>query len=354
MQSLLKPIVLGDIECANRIVMAPMTRSRADDDRPNELMVEYYRQRASAGLIVTEGIQPSIHGKGYPRTPGLHNQAQADAWRKVVTAVHTEGGRIVAQLMHVGRVASHFNKPAGARTVAPSVVRANVELFTDQAGLQGCDEPQALSLAEIPGLIHEYVAAAQLAREAGFDGVELHCTSGYLPMQFLASNTNLRTDAYGGDANRRSRFVVETMEAMAAVIGPGRVGLRICPGNPYNDVVDSDPVGTYSSLLAALRPLRYAYLHVIAARTTQLDGFELARSHFDGPLIINDGFAPDTAAQAVTSKVGDAVSFGRQFIGNPDLVYRIRNALPLARFNPKTLYTPGPIGYTDYPNYREA
>ena len=352
---LLAPVHFGEIACRNRVVMAPMTRSRADaDDRPTALHVEYYAQRASAGLIVTAGVQPSIHGKGYARTPGLHEAAQVEAWRAVTDAVHARGGRIVAQLMHVGRIASHYNKRPGARTVAPCAVRAAVSMFTDAAGMQRCDEPEALSAAGIVGVIEEYADAARLAREAGFDGVELHCTSGYLPMQFLASNCNLRGDGWGGDAARRARFVVETLEALVAAIGAGRVGFRICPGNPFNDVVDFDPLATYRTLLEAVRPLRCAWLHVIASPLKELDAFALARAHHDGALIVNDGFDPDSARRAIEERAGDAVSFGRHYVGNPDLVERIAAGHPLAGFDRRTLYTPGAAGYTDYPAWAAA
>jgi N-ethylmaleimide reductase len=352
---LLQPLRLGDIECANRVVMAPMTRSRADvDDRPTALHVEYYAQRASAGLIVTEGVQPSIDGKGYPRTPGLHESAQVEAWRLVTDAVHARGGRIVAQLMHVGRIAHHLNKRPGARTVAPSAVRANVSLYTDTAGMQNCDAPEPLSSADIARVIEDYANAARYARAAGFDGVELHCTSGYLPMQFLASNTNLRTDGYGGDATKRARFLIETLEALTAAIGAGRVGFRICPGNPFNDVFDPDPVDTTRTLLEAVRSLHCAYLHVIGAPDRALDAFALARQHHDTALIINDGFEPATAREAVVAARGDAVSFGRHYVSNPDFVERIAGNHPLAAFDRRTLYTPGAKGFVDYPNWQAS
>ncbi|MFZ9965855.1 MAG: alkene reductase [Steroidobacteraceae bacterium] len=352
---LLSPIRLGDIDCQNRVVMAPMTRSRAGDgDCPTELHVEYYSQRASAGLIVTEGVQPSIDGKGYARTPGLHEPAQVRAWSRVTDAVHARGGRIVAQLMHAGRVGSHYNKRPGARTVAPSAVRADVSLWTDAAGMQPCDEPEALSLADIAAVIEDYAQAARLAREAGFDGVELHCTSGYLPMQFLASNTNRRSDGYGGSAQGRARFVVEVLEALVAAIGAGRVGFRICPGNPFNGVVDENPLETYQTLLGATRPLGCAHRHGLAAPGADLAAFARARAHPPGRLIIHDGFDPQSAAAAVQAGRGDAVSFGRHYIANPDLVERIASGAPLASFNRKTLYTPGAAGYTDYPAWVPA
>lgn len=347
---LFAPLQLGAITLANRIVMAPMTRSRAGaGDVPTDLQVAYYHQRASAGLIVAEGTQPSADGKGYCRTPGLHTEQQVAGWRRVTEAVHAEGGRIVVQLMHVGRIASHYNKDAGARTVAPSAVKANGKIFTDAAGMVEFDTPRALEIAEIHEVIEEYAHAARNAIAAGFDGVELHGTSGYLPMQFLAANANLRTDAYGGSAPKRRRFVVETLEAMAHAIGAGRVGLRIRPANPYNDIRDDDPVETYGGLLDAIAPLGLAYLHVMRAAVPELDAFALARRHFAGPLIVNDGFDGPTARAALLDGSGEAVSFGRHFIGNPDLVHHLRNDLALAAFDHRTLYTPGAAGYTDYP-----
>lgn len=349
---LFAPISLGAIECANRIVMAPMTRSRASPGGlVGELHVTYYGQRAAAGLIVTEGTQPSIHGQGYCRTPGLHDAAQVDAWRAVTDRVHADGGRIVAQLMHVGRVASRLNKPMGARTVAPSALRAQVQMYTDTAGMQDCDQPAALTLAEIPEVVDEYVQAARLARRAGFDGVELHAASGYLPMQFLVPSCNLRWDAYGGEAANRARFAVEVMEAMCSAIGAERVGIRICPANPFNDVEDPEPEATYGALLDAIAPLGIAYLHVIRSPRRNVDAFAIARRHYTGPMIVNDGFHGDTARAAIRAGTGDAVSFARHFVGNPDLVRRLREGLPLAGFDRHTLYTPGPRGYVDYPQF---
>ena len=350
MTGLFEPVQFGDIALANRVVMAPMTRSRADAAAcPTDLMVEYYRQRASAGLIVSEGIAPSRHGIGYCRTPGLYAAGQVAGWRRVTDAVHAAGGRIVAQLMHCGRVASRLNKAADAETVAPSAVRAAGKMYTDAAGMQDMDEPRALALAEIPGVIEEYAAATRNALAAGFDGVELHCTSGYLPMQFMATNSNLRTDAYGGRVENRVRFVLEALEARIGAACAGRVGLRICPGNPFNDVLDPDPAETYAALLGRIAGSSVAYLHVIRSPRKDFDAFEFARRHFDGPLILNDGFDGASAAEAIVQGRGDAVSFARHYIGNPDLVRRLQQGLPLAGFDPKTMYTPGPVGYTDYP-----
>jgi N-ethylmaleimide reductase len=349
MAGLFEPLQLGDITLANRVVMAPMTRSRSDANAvPTPIMTEYYRQRASAGLIVSEGIAPSRHGIGYCRTPGLYNAEQGAAWREITNAVHEAGGRIVAQLMHCGRVASRHNKAADAETVGPSSVRAAGRIFTDAAGMQEHDTPRALTLAEIPRVVEEYAAAARLALEAGFDGVELHCTSGYLPMQFMATNSNQRSDRYGGSAQNRVRFTIETLEALVAA-ARGRVGMRICPGNPFNDVLDPDPGETYTALLAGSAYLRLAYLHVVRSPLRDFDAFAHARGVFKGPIILNDGFDGVTAARALADGSGEAVSFARHYIGNPDLVRRLREGLPIAGFNHKTIYTPGQAGYTDYP-----
>ena len=351
MAGLFDPLQLGEIALPNRVIMAPMTRSRADAGAvPGELMVEYYQQRASAGLIVTEGTAPSRHGIGYCRTPGLYEPEQVAGWRRVTDAVHGAGGRIVAQLMHCGRVASRHNKAEDAETVAPSAVRAAGKIYTDAAGMQEHDMPRALGLAEIRSVIEEYAAATRNALAAGFDGVELHCTSGYLPMQFMAGNSNQRTDAYGGSAPNRVRFVVEAAEAMVGAAGAGRVGLRICPGNPFNDVDDPDPAVTYEALLARIAGLGLAFLEVVRSPRKEFDAFAFARAHFKGPLILNDSFDGASASQAVADGRGAAVSFARHFIGNPDLVSRLRDGLPLAGFNHTSRYTRGPAGYTDYPD----
>jgi N-ethylmaleimide reductase len=349
MTTLFDPGVLGDIDIANRIVMAPMTRSRAGrGDVPTDLHVEYYRQRASAGLIVSEGTQPSPTGKGYCRTPGIHDPGQVAAWRRVTDAVHAKGGRMVLQIMHVGRVASHLNKAPGAETIAPSAIRAAGEMFTDQ-GMVPLDEPRALATDEIPGVIAEFAEAARNARAAGFDGVELHCTSGYLPAQFLSSGSNRRTDGYGGSVANRIRFVVETLEALSAAIGSGRVGFRICPGNPFNDIHDDDPSETYGLLLKTLSPLGLAYLHLIDWPNPQVESLPLAKNSWQGPLILNESITLERAKELVRVGAVDAVSFGRPFIANPDLVSRFQRGVPLADFDPNTLYRPGPDGYIDYP-----
>lgn len=353
MSVLFEPVTLGELQLANRIVMAPMTRSRALADAvPTGAMVEYYRQRAGAGLIVTEGTAPSASGLGYCRTPAIYNDAHIAGWQRVTEAVHAEGGRIVVQLMHVGRAASQHNKPVGAATVAPSTLRARTQVFSDSVGLVDTDEPQALTLEGIREVIEDYRQAALNARQAGFDGVELHCTSGYLPMQFMASGSNQRGDAYGGDVAGRVRFPKEVLEAMAGAIGAGRVGFRLCPGNPYNDIEDSDPATTAAGLCEAVAGLDLAYLHIMRSPLDTLDAFALAHRHSPHALILNDGFDGPSASAALASGEGAAVSFGRHFIANPDLVERLRRGLPLSGFNRKTLYTPDSAGYSDYPGYQ--
>jgi N-ethylmaleimide reductase len=348
--SLFEPVQLGALALANRIVMAPMTRSRANaDDAPDDLHVAYYAQRAGAGLIVAEGTYPSRDGKGYCRTPGIVSDVQIAAWRRVTDAVHARGGKIVLQLMHVGRISTRHNKPADAETVAPSPIRARGTLYSDTHGAVEMDVPRELTREEIAKVIDEYRRAAVYAMAAGFDGVELHCSSGYLPMQFLLACSNQRTDGYGGTLQGRIRFTVETLEAIAGAIGAGRVGLRICPGNPYNDMRDDDPTATYGALLDAVSPLGLAYLHVSRSPDPALDAFALARRHFRGALIVNDGFDGTSAQEAVNAGVGEAVSFARHFIANPDLAARLMERAPLAAFDRASLYTTGARGYTDYP-----
>src|SRR5690554_5513447 len=300
MSKLFEPAQFGELQLKNRVVMAPMTRSRSTDQAvPTPEMVDYYAQRAGAGLIVAEGTSPSANGMGYCRTPGIYNAEQIAAWRQVTDAVHAKGGTIVLQLMHCGRVATHHNKPAGTETVGPSAIKANVELFTDAVGMAPTDEPRELSTSEVYEVIEEYRQAALNAREAGFDGVELHGTSGYLPMQFMSETANQRTDEFGGSVENRVRFPLLVLKAMSEAIGSGRVGFRFCPGNKFNDVYDSQPAETLQALLDGIADLDLAYLHIMKAHTRKVDAFKTARENFKGALIINDGFELDTATQAV-------------------------------------------------------
>lgn len=343
-------VTLGQLTLANRIVMAPMTRSRADTTAvPTDIMVDYYAQRAGAGLIITEGIAPSGDGLGYCRTPGLFNDAQVEAWARITAAVHAAGGKIVAQLMHVGRVASHLNKPAGAETVAPSAIAARGEIYSDQSGMVPFDQPRALGTEEIAGVVADYRQATVNAYAAGFDGVELHCTSGYLPAQFLSTGTNQRDDDYGGSVENRCRFALQVLAAMASVKGAGRVGIRICPDNPFNDLQDDDPQNTFEYLLERAGDLKLAYLHVIRMRSTRVDNIALGQRFFPGRLIVNDSYDLDEASSVINTGEAAAVSFGRAYIANPDLVERFREGAALADLDPRTLYAGGASGYSDYP-----
>lgn len=353
MADVFSPVRLGDLDLRNRIIMAPMTRDRAGPhDEPTDLMAEYYRQRASAGLIITEGTQPSPHGKGYWRTPGIHAPVQAEGWRKVADAVHGEGGLIAMQLMHVGRASVRANKAADAETIAPSAIACPDPIPGPDGVPVPPEMPRALAAHEIAGVIAEYAAAARNARAAGIDAVELHCASGYLPMQFLSSNSNQRTDAWGGSAQNRVRFVVETLSALAEAIGPGRVGFRICPGVTFNGMADADPAETYATLLKAVDGMGLAWCHLIHIPNQSFDSLDLVRSHWSGAVIENCGLTLEKANAVIAEGKADAVSFGYAFIANPDLVERFRTGAPLAKADRATFYTghgDDARGYTDYP-----
>ena len=353
MTDIFSPVRLGALELANRIVMAPMTRDRAGPlDEPTDIMVDYYRQRASAGLIVTEGTQPCPAGKGYWRTPGIHSEVQIAGWRKVADAVHGQGGRIVMQLMHVGRASVRANKAADAETIAPSAIPCPDPIAGPDGALQATEMPRALETDEIAGVIADYAAAARNARAAGIDGVELHCASGYLPMQFLSSNSNQRTDRYGGPVENRIRFVVETLETLAGAIGADRVGFRICPGVTFNGMADADPAETYAALLRAVDGMGLAYVHLIHIPNEGFDALDLVRANWSGPVIENCALTLDKARAVLAEGKADAVSFGYAYIANPDLVDRFRDGVPLAKADRATFYTgqgDDRRGYTDYP-----
>ena len=349
-EALLASMRLGDIPLANRIIMAPMTRDRAGPgDVPSALMVEYYAQRASAGMIVTEGVQPTPAGKGYWRTPGIHSPEQVAGWRKVADGVHARGGRIVMQLMHCGRVVVPANRGFEAEVIAPSAIPCPVPVPGPDGTPQPCAAPRAIAASEIPALCEEYAAAARNAIAAGMDGVELHCASGYLVNQFLNPASNQRTDEYGGTPDNRIRFSVKVLRALADAIGPGRVGFRISPGNPYNGMDPSDPAATFVPFLEAAAPLGLAFCHVVDMGLAEIDTLAMVRAHFGGPIIANNNLKPDSAAALVAEGRADAASFGRAFIANPDLPERIRAAAPLARPDYSLLYTGEERGYTDYP-----
>lgn len=347
MPTLFDEVTIGDIFCKNRIFMAPMTRSRADkDDAPSKITALYYGQRAGAGLIITEGVYPNIDGKGYVRTPGIVTDKQISGWKSVVDAVHDKGGKIVMQIMHCGRIASYHNKAMNARTLAPSAIRANGEIYSDISGMVPMDIPEEMTLVEIKQTIKDYIKSAKNALAAGFDGVELHCTSGYLPAQFLSTGTNHRQDIYGGSLSNRLRFTTEVLEGLIKTIGAGRVGLRICPGNPFNDLKDCNPEETFRELIAQANMLKVGYLHVIRMKAG-VDNVKLA-SEFQGDIILNDSYNLERGNRALKNKEADAISFGRAFIANPKLVESFKGNMELSLPDFKTLYTPGPKGYIDY------
>ncbi|BDM64224.1 alkene reductase [Shewanella sp. NFH-SH190041] len=352
---LLTPVTLGTLALSNRVIMAPMTRNRASADGvPTPEMVTHYQDRASAGLIVAEGTWPVKAGQAYNRQPGIETPAQIAAWRDVTDAVHNQGGKIVLQIMHAGRIGSHHIKGETTDHIAPSAVQARGEVYTDAAGMQPFDSPRALTLDEISEVVEQHRQAAVNASAAGFDGVELHCTSGYLPMQFLCHSTNQREDEYGGSPQQRCRFALECLAAMVEVFGPGRVGLRVNPGNRFNDTDDPCPKTLHDTLLRQALKLDLAYLHIMRSPLEEIDAFALAKAACldtgrDCALILNDSFSPTSGADAIAAGRGAAVSFARHFIANPDLVARIAAGQPLAKFDRRTLYTPGAQGYNDYP-----
>jgi N-ethylmaleimide reductase len=345
---LFSPVKIGDFEARNRIVMAPMTRSRAEANGvPSELAIEYYTQRASAGMIITEGTAPSAGGIGYARTPGIHSDEQIAAWKKITDAVRAKGGRMFCQFMHVGRIAHGNNRYTDEQPVAPSAVKAEGQMWTDQEGLQDHPTPRALETDEIPGVIEEYAQATRNALAAGFDGVELHAASGYLPMQFLSSNTNLRDDQYGGSANNRIRFVIECLEAMIAAAGSSsKVGIKISPAMPFNDIHDADPKETYTTLVPALDTLNLAYLHVL--RTALPETFDMLKPLYNGTFAVAGGFEKASGNEAIQSGLADFVVYGKLFTSNPDLPERFAADADLVEWNPDIFYSPGPEGYTTY------
>lgn len=349
--NLFRPLAMGALNLKNRIVMAPMTRSRAtDDDLVTDLHCTYYRQRANAGLIVTEGVHPSASGKGYNRTPGIYTDQQVAAWARVVQAVHEEGGAIACQLMHCGRVGHSDNKAPGTQFLAPSAIAARAEIFTE-TGMKPMPVPKAMTQEDITTVVTEYGKATQNCLAAGFDGVELHCASGYLPAQFIATGSNHRTDEYGGSLNNRLRFVREVLMAMIEVAGADRVGIRLSPGNPYNDHHDAKPVETYGALLDLVQELGLGWVHAIRMSSTGIDSIALTRAHYAGVVIGSDSYDAGEADRAIGAGSVDAVSFGRAYIANPDLASRFAADAPLNDVDKKTIYAgSGASGYIDYPS----
>jgi N-ethylmaleimide reductase len=365
MTTLLDPIRFGHIECANRIVMAPLTRNRAGPGQvPTPLMATYYGQRAGAGMIITEATQVSATGQGYLDTPGIHSVAQVGGWRPIAAVVHGKGGRLVMQLWHVGRISHTSLQPDGQQPVSSTSRRANTQTFTAH-GFEDVSPPRALQLDELPGIVRDFRQAARNAMDAGCDGVEVHGANGYLLEQFLRDSINDRTDAYGGSKENRIRLAVEVMTAVAAEVGPGRAGLRLSPVTPANDAgQDSDAQGLYTLLLERLAPLKLAFVHVIEGATGGARDFApfdyAALRHcfkggsVDGAWVVNNGYTRSMAIDAMASGAADMVAFGRPFISNPDLVNRLRLNAPLAAVDASTLYGGGAAGYTDYPTMDAA
>jgi N-ethylmaleimide reductase len=358
---LFEPVRLGPYRLANRIVMAPLTRSRAGADGvPRPIMIEYYAQRATAGLIIAEGTNVSPQGRGYAYTPGLFSTSQVEAWQPITSAVHARGGRIFVQLWHVGRISHPSLQPGGALPVAPSAIRPAVSAFTE-TGFQPCVTPRALETAEIPELVEQYRHATRNALAAGFDGVEIHAANGYLIEQFIRDSTNRRTDAYGGPVDNRIRLLIEVAEAVCAICGPDRVGVRLSPVTPVNDIAqDSSPETTYSRLVERLNELGLAYIHVIEGETQGRrdapGGFDptILRRLFKGTYIANNGYDLKLAKEARRRNLADLIAFGRLYIANPDLVQRFRTGSTLNLPDRATFFGGGVEGYLDYPFLGEA
>jgi N-ethylmaleimide reductase len=360
MTSLFEPTRVGDIAVANRIVMAPLTRNRAAPRQvPSALAVTYYAQRASAGLVVTEASQISAEAQGYLDTPGIYSAEQVAAWKKVTEAVHAQGGKIVIQLWHVGRISHLSLQPGGIAPVSSSARRANSKTFTAD-GFVDVSPPRALRTEELARIVADYRHAARCAVEAGFDGVELHAANGYLIDQFLRDSVNDRSDAYGGPVENRARLLLDVMQVLVEELGAGRVGVRLSPVTPSNDIgQDSDPKALFDHVIDRIAALKPAFVHVVegqtgGARDNVPFDFEALRRRFkqahpQGAWMVNNGYDRQMALEVVASGHADLVAFGRPFISNPDLVQRLRIDAPLNTLQPATLYGGGAAGYTDYP-----
>lgn len=356
---LLTPYLLGETQLENRVVMAPMTRARSGDDRiPNDLMARYYTQRASAGLIVTEATSISPQGLGWSNTPGIYNQQQVDGWKRIVDSVHREGGKIYLQLWHCGRASHTSFHPELGLPVAPSSIAIQGDQIHTPTGKQPYEVPRALELSELPGIVNDYRNAAEGALAAGFDGVEIHGANGYLLDQFLQDKTNQRQDAYGGSVENRSRLLLEVTEAICSVCPRNLVGVRLSPNGAYNDMGDSNPRSIFLYVAAQLNQMGIGYLHIMDGLGFGFHGngepmvLKEFRGVFDGALIGNVGYSPESAEAALVQNEADLIAFGRPYITNPDLVERFRNNYPLTSSEDMThWYSPGELGYTDYPAF---
>jgi N-ethylmaleimide reductase len=352
-KTLFEPYTLGSLTLSNHIVMAPLTRNRAGPGFvPSDLSAEYYGQRASAGLLISEATQISQQGQGYQDTPGIYSQPQIEGWRKVTAAVHAKGGRIFLQLWHVGRV-SHIDLQENGAAPVASAIRAKTKTFVND-GFTDVSEPRALELDELPGIVNDFRKAAANAVAAGFDGVEVHGANGYLLDQFAKDGANVRKDAYGGSIENRARLMLEVTAAVVAEIGAERTGIRISPVSPANGVSSSDPQAQFNYIVDRLDALDIVYIHVVEGATggprdvTPFD-FGSLRRRFGNTYIANNGYDLELATSHLTSGKADLFAFGRPFIANPDLVDRLQTGAPLAQINPATIYGGGAAGYTDYP-----
>ncbi|MBO9514086.1 MAG: alkene reductase [Variovorax sp.] len=364
MSSLFDPIQVGDLHLRNRVVMAPLTRNRSPNAIPRDITATYYAQRASAGLLITEATAISHQGQGYADVPGLYGTEQLDAWKHVTQAVHAKGGKIVVQLWHVGRVSHSELQPDGGQPVAPSAIAAKTKTVLIKNGVPTFTDtsvPRALDAAELPGIVHSYAVAARNAVEtAGFDGVEVHGANGYLLDQFLKTNSNKRTDDYGGSIENRARLLLEVTRAVVDAVGGGKTGIRLSPVTPANDVHDDDPQPLFDYVVRQLAPLNLAYIHIIEGATG--GPREIADRPFDyealkaayrkaggkGAWMVNNGY-DKPLAEAALKEGDDLVAFGKAFISNPDLVRRLREGAPLNAWDKNTFYGGGEAGYTDYP-----
>ncbi len=367
MTSLFEPAQAGDIALANRIVMAPLTRNRSPGAIPNNLNATYYEQRATAGLIVTEGTPISQQGQGYADVPGLYKKEAVEGWKKITDGVHVAGGKIVAQIWHVGRISHTSLQPHGGQPVAPSAIIAKSKTYIINDDGTGAfaetSEPRALTIDDIGLILEDYRTGARAALEAGFDGVEIHAANGYLIEQFLKSSTNQRTDEYGGSIENRARFLLEVVDAVAEEIGAGRTGIRLSPVTPANDIFEADPQPLYNYVAEELGKRNLAFIHVVEGATGGPRDFKQGDKPFDyaafkaayrnaggkGLWIDNNGYDRESAIEAVESGKVDAVAFGKAFIANPDLVRRLKDNAPLNEPNQPTFYGGGAEGYTDYP-----
>jgi N-ethylmaleimide reductase len=355
---LLSPYKLGNIDLKNRIVMAPMTRSRAISNIPNDLMAEFYGQRAAAGLIITEGTSPSPNGLGYSRIPGIFNEVQVEGWKKITNTVHSKNGKIFVQLMHTGRISHHANMPEDAIIIAPSAVKPAGQMWTDALGLQDFPIPEEMAIEEIKHTKQEYISAAMNAIKAGFDGIELHGANGYLLEQFLSPVSNKRNDSYGDSIENRCRFLLEIIGSAVEAIGKERIGIRLSPYGVASDMPHYPEIdNTYKCLSEQLTRMKILYIHIVdhssmGAPEVPIEIKKSIRKIFQGTIILSGGYTKERAENELQGGLADLIAFGRPFINNPDLVERFVHDWPLSKeLDMKTFYSPGEKGYTDYPIY---